>query len=246
MHSGHEGNKMSTNKTTNNVKSIFDNSIKTKQEAKEQLSTPITTAISCGNGGSAADAQHFAAELVCRFEKERPALAAIALTVDSSALTAISNDYHFDEIFARQIEALAKPDDILLAISTSGFSPNVVRAIEQAHEKKMTVVALTGRDGGKVAKTLTTNDIEIRTVNGTSLPSGFIKTIKKILKADQILTDPANVWNYGYDNSRRHAVPDMVVFPATHEQVQQIVSLCNEHTVALTPRGRGTGTTGAN
>jgi len=179
MHSGHEGNKMSTNKTTNNVKSIFDNSIKTKQEAKEQLSTPITTAIetiatalkkgnkvlSCGNGGSAADAQHFAAELVCRFEKERPALAAIALTVDSSALTAISNDYHFDEIFARQIEALAKPDDILLAISTSGFSPNVVRAIEQAHEKKMTVVALTGRDGGKVAKTLTTNDIEIRVLS---------------------------------------------------------------------------------
>ena len=82
-------------------------------------------------------------------------------------------------------------------------------------------------------------------MNGTSLPSGFIKTIKKILKADQILTDPANVWNYGYDNSRRHAVPDMVVFPATHEQVQQIVSLCNKHTVALTPRGRGTGTTGA-
>ena len=179
MHSGHEGNKMSTNKTTNNVKSIFDNSIKTKQEAKEQLSTPITTAIetiatalkkgnkvlSCGNGGSAADAQHFAAELVCRFEKERPALAAIALTVDTSALTAISNDYHFDEIFSRQIEALAKPDDILLAISTSGFSPNVVRAIEQAHEKKMTVVALTGRDGGKVAKTLTANDIEIRVLS---------------------------------------------------------------------------------
>ena len=179
MHSGHEGNTMSTNKTTNNVKSIFDNSIKTKQEAKEQLSIPITTAIetiatalkkgnkilSCGNGGSAADAQHFAAELVCRFEKERPALAAIALTVDTSALTAISNDYHFDETFARQIEALAKPDDILLAISTSGFSPNIVRAIEQAHEKKMTVVALTGRDGGKVAKTLRANDIEIRVLS---------------------------------------------------------------------------------
>ncbi len=179
MHLGHKGNTMSTNKTTNNVKSIFDNSIKTKQEAKEQLSTPITTAIetiatalkkgnkilSCGNGGSAADAQHFAAELVCRFEKERPALAAIALTVDTSALTAISNDYHFDEIFARQIEALAKPDDILLAISTSGFSPNIVRAIEQAHEKKMIVVALTGRDGGKVAKTLSANDIEIRVLS---------------------------------------------------------------------------------
>ena len=172
----HEGNIMSTNTTENNVKSIFDNSIKAKQNSKEQLSTPITAAIetmakalknghkilSCGNGGSAADAQHFAAELVCRFEKERPALAAIALTVDTSALTAISNDYHYDEIFARQIDALAKPDDILLAISTSGFSPNVVRAIEQAHENKMIVVALTGRDGGKVAQILTNKDIEIR------------------------------------------------------------------------------------
>ena len=167
--------------TENNVKSIFDNSIKAKQNSKEQLSTPITAAIetmakalknghkilSCGNGGSAADAQHFAAELVCRFEKERPALAAIALTVDTSALTAISNDYHYDEIFARQIDALSKPDDILLAISTSGFSPNVVRAIEQAHKNKMIVVALTGRDGGKVAQILTDKDIEIR-VNSES------------------------------------------------------------------------------
>ena len=172
----HEGNIMSTNTTENNVKSIFDSSIKAKQNSKEQLSTPITAAIetmtaalkkghkilTCGNGGSAADAQHFAAELVCRFEKDRPALAAIALTVDTSALTAISNDYHYDEIFARQIDAIAKPDDILLAISTSGFSPNVVRAIEQAHENKMIVVALTGRDGGKVAKILTDKDIEIR------------------------------------------------------------------------------------
>lgn len=167
---------MSTNTTANNVKSIFDASIKTKQEASEKLNTSITSAIekmavalkngnkilSCGNGGSAADAQHFAAELVCRFERERPALAAIALTVDSSALTAISNDYHFDEIFARQVDALAKQEDILLAISTSGFSPNVVRAIEQAHKNKMNVVALTGRDGGKVAKILNDDDIEIR------------------------------------------------------------------------------------
>ena len=172
----YKGNKMSTNNTASNVKSIFDSSIKVKREAKDQLSTPITAAIetmvaalkkghkilSCGNGGSAADAQHFAAELVCRFEKERPALAAIALTVDTSALTAISNDYHYDEIFARQVDALAKPDDILLAISTSGFSPNVVRAIEQAHKNKMTVVALTGRDGGKVAKILNHKDVEIR------------------------------------------------------------------------------------
>ena len=124
--------------------------------------------LSCGNGGSAADAQHFAAELVCRFERERPALAAIALTVDTSALTAISNDYHYDEIFARQIDALAKPDDVLLAISTSGFSPNIVRAIEQAHEQGMLVVALSGRDGGQVAKKLNENDIEIRVPSETT------------------------------------------------------------------------------
>lgn len=167
---------MSANTTANNVKSIFDASIEAKQKANDILNSPITSAIekmaatlkngnkilSCGNGGSAADAQHFAAELVCRFERERPALAAIALTVDSSALTAISNDYHFDEIFSRQIDALARPDDVLLAISTSGFSPNVVRAIEQAHQQKMIVIALTGRDGGQVSKILNENDIEIR------------------------------------------------------------------------------------
>lgn len=174
MHLVHEGKSMSN--TANNVKSIFDASIKEKQEAKDQLSLPITNAIdamatalkngnkilSCGNGGSAADAQHFSAELVCRFERERPALAAIALTVDTSALTAISNDYHYDETFARQIDALAKPGDVLLAISTSGFSPNIVRAIEQAHKQKMIVVALTGRDGGQVAKLLNKGDIEVR------------------------------------------------------------------------------------
>lgn len=176
MPSMHKGKSMNTNTTSNNVKSIFDASIKAKQEASEKLNTSISSSIekmaaalkngnkilSCGNGGSAADAQHFSAELVCRFERERPALAAIALTVDSSALTAISNDYHFDEIFARQVDALAKENDILLAISTSGFSPNVVRAIEQAHKNKMNVIALTGRDGGKVAKILNDDDIEIR------------------------------------------------------------------------------------
>jgi len=167
---------MSTDNTANNVKAIFDKSIKAKQDASDILNSPITSAIetmakalksgnkilSCGNGGSAADAQHFAAELVCRFERERPALAAIALTVDTSALTAISNDYHYDETFARQIDALAKSGDVLLAISTSGFSQNIVRAVEQAHEQGMLVVALTGRDGGQVAKLLTKNDIEIR------------------------------------------------------------------------------------
>ena len=172
----YKGNIMSTEQTKANVKALFDDSIKAKQEANDILSSPIALAIevmvlalkngnkilSCGNGGSAADAQHFAAELVCRFERERPALAAIALTVDTSALTAISNDYHYDEVFARQIDALAKEQDVLLAISTSGFSPNVVRAIEQAHEKDMVVIALTGRDGGQIAKILNKDDIEIR------------------------------------------------------------------------------------
>lgn len=159
-----------------NVAALFDESIKTKQESRDVLSGPITAAVeamvttlengqkilSCGNGGSAADAQHFAAELVCRFERERPGLAAIALTVDTSALTAISNDYHYDEIFARQIDALGRPGDLLLAISTSGHSSNVVRAIEQAHEQGMIVVALTGRDGGKIAKNLNDKDVEVR------------------------------------------------------------------------------------
>jgi len=167
---------MSTDNTVNNVKAIFEASIKAKQDSINDLNTPIASAIekmafalkngnkilSCGNGGSAADAQHFAAELVCRFERERPALAAIALTVDTSALTAISNDYHYDETFARQVDALAKEKDVLLAISTSGFSPNVVRAVEQAHKHGMVVIALTGRDGGQIAKILSTDDIEIR------------------------------------------------------------------------------------
>ena len=169
-------NLMNHKNITNSVEAMFDASITAKQVSKEAITVPISKAIekistalkqghkvlSCGNGGSAADAQHFAAELVCRFERERPGLAAIALTVDTSALTAISNDYHYDEVFARQIDALAKPNDVLLAISTSGFSPNVVRAIEQAHEHNMTVIALTGRDGGKIAKILNEDDVEIR------------------------------------------------------------------------------------
>lgn len=116
----------------------------------------------CGNGGSAADAQHFAAELVNRFEIERPGLAAIALTTDSSALTSIANDYAFEQIFARQVRALGRPGDLLLAISTSGHSPNVLAAITAAQEIGMTTVALTGRDGGSMARQLTGNDLEIR------------------------------------------------------------------------------------
>jgi D-sedoheptulose 7-phosphate isomerase len=155
---------------------LFDASIQTKQTARDALLEPIARAVgvmttalrnghkilSCGNGGSAADAQHFAAELVCRFEMERPGLAAVALTTDSSALTAISNDYHYDEIFAKQITALGQAGDVLLAISTSGNSGNVTRAIEAAHDKAMQVVALTGRDGGRMAGLLKDDDVEIR------------------------------------------------------------------------------------
>lgn len=158
------------------VIALFDASIETKYAAKEILADPIAAAVermtaafkagnkilSCGNGGSAADAQHFSAELVCRFERERPGLPAVALTTDSSALTAISNDYHYDEVFARQVNALGQPGDVLLAISTSGNSANVIRAIEVAHEKSLTVVALTGRDGGNISDLLKDNDVEIR------------------------------------------------------------------------------------
>ncbi len=116
----------------------------------------------CGNGGSAADAQHFAAELVNRFEIERPGLPAIALTTDSSALTSIANDYAFEQVFARQLRALGRPDDVLVAISTSGNSPNVMMAIQTARELGLITVALTGRDGGRMAGQLGDQDIEIR------------------------------------------------------------------------------------
>ena len=116
----------------------------------------------CGNGGSAADAQHFAAELVNRFEMERPGLAAIALTTDSSTLTSIANDYAFEQVFARQLRALGRPGDMLLAISTSGHSPNVLAAMAAAQELGVMTVALTGRDGGKMAEQLKADDLELR------------------------------------------------------------------------------------
>lgn len=161
---------------SDNVQQLFDASIKTKRQAKAVLADPIARGVelmvaalqrgnkilSCGNGGSAADAQHFAAELVCRFERERPELAAIALTTDTSALTAIANDYDFNQIFAKQVRALGKPDDLLLAISTSGNSPNVISAIEAAHTRGLQVIALTGRDGGEIGRLLQGSDVEIR------------------------------------------------------------------------------------
>ena len=142
----------------------FSDSAHTKLEAIELLAAPIAGAVevmvgslvgngrilACGNGGSAADAQHFAAELVGRFEMERQGLAAIALTTDSSILTAVSNDYGFKAIFERQVRALGQPGDVLLAISTSGNSPNVLRAADAARARGMQVIAFTGRSGGKL------------------------------------------------------------------------------------------------
>jgi D-sedoheptulose 7-phosphate isomerase len=116
----------------------------------------------CGNGGSAADAQHFSSEMLNRFERERPGQPAFALTTDASTLTSIGNDYDFAEIFAKQVRALGRAGDVLLAYSTSGRSPNIVRAIEAAHERGMTVLLVSGRDGGPAAQRLAPGDIEIR------------------------------------------------------------------------------------
>ena len=157
----------------------FRQSIETKQAA-ETLAPEIVRAaeamtasllrdgkvLSCGNGGSAADAQHFSGELLGRFEIERPGLPALALTTDTSTLTAVANDYSYDEIFAKQVRALGRPGDILLAISTSGNSENVLRAIAMAHDRSMAVIALTGGDGGKIAQKLEASDIEIRVPSG--------------------------------------------------------------------------------
>ena len=118
--------------------------------------------LSCGNGGSAADAQHFSSELLGRFEAERRSLPAIALTTDTSTMTAVANDYGYDRVFARQVTSLGNAGDVLLAITTSGNSPNVLAAIEAAHERDLTVVALTGRDGGALARLIGARDIELR------------------------------------------------------------------------------------
>lgn len=153
----------------------FEDSAAVKQQALAQLAAPIAAAVeamtqsllangkimACGNGGSAADAQHFAAELLNRFEMERPPLAAIALTTDTSTLTSIANDYDFVQVFSKQVRALGQAGDVLLAISTSGNSPNVIDAIEAAHEREVRVVALTGKNGGKMAGLLGPNDIHI-------------------------------------------------------------------------------------
>lgn len=161
---------------TDAINRHFDESIATKQAARAVLATPVARAIavlvkalrngnkalSCGNGGSAGDAQHFSAELLNRFERERPGLAAMALSTDTSTLTSIANDYAYDQVFSKQVTALGRAGDVLLAISTSGNSPNVVAAIRAAHERQMPVIALTGRNGGQMAGLLREGDVEIR------------------------------------------------------------------------------------
>ena len=162
--------------TVTRVAELFSDSIEIKQRAAEVL-CPVVAEVAealikclveghkllvCGNGGSAADAQHFAAEMLNRFEAERPGLPAIALTTDSSTLTSIANDYQFSDVFARQIRALGQSGDVLLAITTSGGSANIVSAIEAAHDRDMPVVLLSGRDGGAAAVALAQGDLEIR------------------------------------------------------------------------------------
>ena len=157
------------------IEQHFIDSADLKYQSAQALSKPIAAAISailasvtsggkvlaCGNGGSAADAQHFAAEFVGRFERERPELGAIALSTDSSILTAIANDYHYDQIFSKQVRALGQSGDVLLAITTSGNSANVLAAIEAAHARDMVVVGLSGRGGGKMNQALRETDVHI-------------------------------------------------------------------------------------
>jgi len=157
------------------IREHFIASAETKRAAIDVLAAPIAAGVeamvgslmnggkilACGNGGSAADAQHFAAELIGRFERERPGLAGIALTTDSSILTAVANDYDYNQIFVKQVQALGNPGDVLLAISTSGNSANIIAAIETAHEREMRVIAMTGKNGGKIKKLLRDGDIEI-------------------------------------------------------------------------------------
>lgn len=157
------------------IQQLFYDSIATKQAAAETLVEPIAQAVermvrclmaegkimACGNGGSAADAQHFASELVNRFEADRPGLAALALTTDTSTLTSIANDFDYSRVFARQVEALGSPGDLLLAITTSGNSRSVLEAVHAAQEKDMGVIALTGRDGGQLAGRLREEDVLI-------------------------------------------------------------------------------------
>ncbi|MFV2031975.1 MAG: phosphoheptose isomerase [Gammaproteobacteria bacterium] len=176
------------NDIDNRIQSAFRASIETKQqsisllaESIEQASTMLNQALigghkilACGNGGSASDAQHFSSELLNRYERDRPGLPAISLTTDSSTLTSIANDYDYRQIYSKQITALGQPGDLLLAISTSGQSPNILEAIQAARECEMQVIALTGKDGGIIGQMLDENSIEIR------VPSNVTARIQEV------------------------------------------------------------------
>jgi D-sedoheptulose 7-phosphate isomerase len=158
------------------IKHIFSDSIQAKIAAADTLSAGIAQAgeilvqcllsdrkiLTCGNGGSSCDAQHFSSEMLNRFEHERPSLPAIALSTDMATISSIANDYNYEQIFAKQLRALGQAGDVLIAISTSGNSANILRAVEAAHDRAVAVVALTGREGGELASMLHPNDIEIR------------------------------------------------------------------------------------
>lgn len=158
------------------IQSHFSASIEAKEAALEVLADPIQAAaakivdcflsggkvLSCGNGGSAGDAQHFSSEMLNRFERERPSLPAMALSTDTSTLTSIANDYHYDEVFSKQLRALGQSGDILLAYTTSGNSANILKAAEVAHQRDMTIIAVTGKDGGALAPLIADEDIELR------------------------------------------------------------------------------------
>ncbi|HLB57218.1 MAG TPA: phosphoheptose isomerase [Gammaproteobacteria bacterium] len=164
------------NNIVERIKHHFSESIQTKINTADTLLPVIGAAcekivrclldghkiLSCGNGGSACDALHFSSEMLNRFKHERPSLPAIALVSDIATLTSIANDYNYSEVFAKQIRALGQPGDILLAISTSGNSANILNAIKAAHDRDMNIIAMTGYDGGKMAGILEENDIEIR------------------------------------------------------------------------------------
>jgi D-sedoheptulose 7-phosphate isomerase len=165
---------------TERIAGHFAASAELKRAAAAELAAPIARAIevmaaalraggkimACGNGGSAADAQHFAAELVNRFEMERPPLAALALTTDGSTLTSVANDYRFEDVFSKQVHALGRAGDVLFAISTSGNSANVLAAIQAAHERGIAVVALTGNGGGKIGSLLGPVDTHVCVPHG--------------------------------------------------------------------------------
>lgn len=163
-------------KQESRIEELFQASIATKQASVNEIKSAVASAaekmhgvfknqgkvLTCGNGGSAADAQHLSSELLNRFERERDGLAAIALTTDSSTLTSIANDYDYKTIFSRQVLALGNRNDVLIGITTSGNSANVLAAIQAAHQKDMHVIALSGKDGGKLPNVLQDGDIEIR------------------------------------------------------------------------------------